>query len=249
MLDSTAQLFIAAAFFVAALLKGITGLGFSTIALGFLANALDPKLAIALVPLPSIASNLLVMWQTGGFMSALRRFWPMYLATLPGLGVGLWLLARTESDGIGAVLGLTLLLFCGWDTFGSAGPQHAVSERERVLALPVGFTTGLVNGTTGSQVMPVLPFLLSLPLDRREFVQAINISFTFSSLIMLAGLVRIGVADSKLLAVAAASTAPVLAGVWLGGRIRERLPEVVFRRAVRAVLVVLGLALVVDACS
>ncbi|MGK7921712.1 MAG: hypothetical protein AB4080_17075 [Trichodesmium sp.] len=54
-------------FFFAAFLKRITGLGFSTISLPIMATFLDPKIAIPLVIIPSVSSNLLVMIQAGRF--------------------------------------------------------------------------------------------------------------------------------------------------------------------------------------
>lgn len=71
------QAFIA--FFIASFLKGLTGLGFSTLCLGFLVVFLDLKLAIPLVVLPSLSSNIMVMVEAGRFLEALKRFWPLYL--------------------------------------------------------------------------------------------------------------------------------------------------------------------------
>ncbi|NET77774.1 MAG: TSUP family transporter [Okeania sp. SIO1F9] len=75
-------------FFFAAFLKGITGLGFSTICLPTMTTFLDPKIAIPLVIVPSLSSNLLVMTQTGKFQDALSNFWPIYVSTFPGLLLG-----------------------------------------------------------------------------------------------------------------------------------------------------------------
>jgi hypothetical protein len=36
--------------------------------------------------------------------------------------------------------------------------------------LPSGFVTGTINGIIGSQVMPILPYLLALDLNRDVFV-------------------------------------------------------------------------------
>ncbi|MCG8529885.1 MAG: hypothetical protein MI749_04390, partial [Desulfovibrionales bacterium] len=56
-----------ASFFVAAFLKGLTGLGFSTICISILAVFVDLRLAISLIFLPSLFSNLLVMVEAGHF--------------------------------------------------------------------------------------------------------------------------------------------------------------------------------------
>lgn len=227
-----------AAAFTAAFVKGITGLGFSTVCLGLLASVVDLKLAIPLVLVPSLSSNVMVMVEARRFRAALRRFWPMYLAALPALVAGLALLAAVESTSARRVLGVVLFLYGLW---AMANPRFSLApSAERWLSAPVGAMTGFVNGLTGSQVMPVLPYLLSLELNPAVFVQAINISFTASSLVMMAGLAYLGLLDLPLLAVSTLGVLPVAAGIWLGSRVRRRLAEGTFRRVVLLALLGLG---------
>ena len=60
-------------------------------------------------------------------------------------------------------------------------------------------------------------------LDPDRFVQAINISFSLSSLAMALGLWRIGLLTGDTLAVSVAGLAPVFLGTWLGAKLRRRL--------------------------
>ncbi len=105
--------------------------------------------------------------------------------------------------------------------------------------------TGVVNGITGSQVMPVLPFLLALQLHKDLFVQTINLSFTLSSLVMLILLSRFGLLSWSTLSLAAVGILPVSLGIFLGGKLRQRLPDEAFRKVVLVFLLVLGLSLMV----
>jgi hypothetical protein len=74
-------------------------------------------------------------------------------------------------------------------------------------------------------------------------VPAINLSFTLSSLVMLALLGGAGLASVDLLGVALLAIPPVALGIHLGGRLRRWLPEASYRRAVLLVLLVTGLGL------
>ncbi len=102
------------AFFIASFLKGLTGLGFSTLCLGFLAVFIDLKLAIPLVFLPSITSNIMVMVEAGRFFEALKRFWLLYLSALPGLVLGIWFLGSSQNEAPKAVLGVVMFLYGIW---------------------------------------------------------------------------------------------------------------------------------------
>lgn len=232
-------------YLAAATAKGVTGLGFSTACLPFLTLAVGLKPAMALVILPSLASNLAIMRAAGHFGETVRGFAPMLLATLPGIAAGLWLLTAVDGARAGGVLGAVLIAYVA---FALAAPDWRLRESLARPLQPVsGFLTGTVNGLTGSQVMPALPFLLSLGLDRDRFVQAINCSFTLSSLAMAAGLSAIGLFTPGIFAVSLAGIGAALIGVRLGGRVRHRLSPAAFRRAVLAVLAAMGCLLVLRA--
>jgi hypothetical protein len=231
----------------AALVKGITGLGFSTTCLPLLVLAVGLEKAMALVILPSLASNLIVMRAAGHFRETLVRFWPMLAATVPGLLLGLWVLGRAETGALAAVLGGVLVAYC---LVGLTGARFALSGgAERRLQPASGFATGLVNGMTGSQILPILPFLLSLNLTPDRFVQAMNVSFTLSSLIMAFGLARLGHLSLESGLVSALGIAVVFAGARIGTRIRRSLSPEIFRKAVLVLLILLGTGLIVQQLS
>lgn len=233
---------IFATYAFAATAKGITGLGFSTTCLPILVLFMGLKDALALVVIPSICSNLVVMRQAGRFGETVRRFWPMLLALLPGLVLGLWTLSRIDGVQAGAVLGVMLLLWCA---FSVAKPDLRLpSNWERPLAPISGCVTGFINGVTGSQVMPAVPFLMMLNMERNLFVQAINCSFTLSSVVMAIGLGTLGLFDLQDVVISAVGTCFVFLGLQAGAAVRDRLSERLFRNAVLAMLTVMSLSLI-----
>ncbi len=235
-------LIITCAYLVAAFVKGATGLGFSTSALPILALGLGLKSAMPLVIIPSLVSNAIVMMQAGHFGETVRRFWPMFLATIPGLLIGLAVLDLIDSLVAGAILGLVLI---GYGVFTLFRPGQPMSESlGRKLAPVSGFLTGVLNGMTGSQVMPVLPFLLALQLDPKRFIQAINISFTLSSLIMAVGLAKLGLMTAETIWISLMGLIPVYVGTKVGGIVRQRMDADTFRKVVLLMLIAFGVVLV-----
>ena len=103
--------FIFAAYVVAAGIKGLTGIGFSTSCLPIMALRLDLKVAIPFVIIPSIVSNFAVMAQAGSFREVVKRFWPLYLATLPSLLLGLMILVAIDINLAKAILGVVLIAY------------------------------------------------------------------------------------------------------------------------------------------
>lgn len=225
-------------FFFAAFLKGMTGLGFATLCLGLLTSFLDIRLAIPLVFLPSLTSNLLVMKEAGRFRESLQRFWPLYLSSVPGLLLGMWLLGWGSISLVKAILGLVLICYGLWGL--CVGITILSPRSGQRLMLPVGMLSGFVNGATGSQILPILPYLMSLQLNKNLFVQTLNSSFTFSTIIMIAGLGKIGLLTAPVLLLSALGIIPVAIGIRLGNRVREKISEILYRRLVLILLVLLG---------
>ena len=233
---------ILVAYLFAAVTKGLTGLGFSSTCLPILVLTLGLKDALPLVIIPSIYSNLIVMRQAGHFKEAVVRFWPMLLATLPGLVIGLWVLTWIDGDVAGAIFGIVLLLWCA---FSFAKPDLRLAPRwERWLAPLSGCFTGIVNGSTGSQVLTVVPFMMSLKLGRDLFIQGINCSFTMSSVVMAIGLGQLGFYSLDDVVISVFGIVLVIIGVKAGSAIRNHLSEKLFHHAILTMLTIMGLSLI-----
>ncbi len=228
---------------VAGLVKGAAGMGFSTTALPLLVLALGVEKAMPLVLIPSLSSNIFVMIESGEFIGMIRRFWLLLISLIPGLLLGIWCLAIIDKTLAGAALG-TIILVYGVYAF----TQPALKLRkalEKPLQVPVGMANGFVNGLTGSQIFPLPPYLLKLDLKPNQFTQTNNIAFTLSSLVMMAGLTKIGFMTKEIFLLSIAGIIPTWISVKLGGMIRNRIHPETFRKMVLAVLMALGAVLVV----
>ena len=236
---------IASAYFIAALVKGVTGLGFSSTCLPILTLAFGLKEALPMVLIPSVASNLVVMVSTGGFLASAQRFWPMVLSACVSVFAGLWALTRVGGISAAAVLGLVLLIYVA---FALTNTRFRMTEaRTRKLEPAIGAATGFINGLTGSQVMPLIPYLLSLDMPRERFLQVSNQSFTLSSAAMFVGLGVAGLMTVQVVAASACGIVLVALGVRIGSRISHHLAPQAFRTAVLIVLAALGLGLILRA--
>jgi len=234
---------VVAACLIAGLVKGATGLGFSTTCLPLLALAIGLEDALPLVILPSFCSNVLIMRAAGHFRETVIRFCWLYLSLLPGIAAGLFVLSEVGGGQAAAVLGVVLIVY---GAHGLARPPKIAlsSGAERWMSPVTGICTGFVNGLTGSQVMPLLPFVFALKLDPNRLVQTINISFTLSSVAMAAGLYLLGLFNAIDLGLSAIGTVPALGGAALGNAARKLLSPELFRRLVLVVLVALGAVLI-----
>jgi uncharacterized protein len=229
---------------VAGLIKGTTGLGYSTCALPFLVSAVGLRSAIVIVPIPALAANLGLLFGAGNVSETFSRFWIFYAATVPGIVAGTMLLAWVDQKLATRVLGVITVAFVLYSVI---RPNVTMPPRlERPLQLPAGLLNGLFTGLTGSQVMPLLPYMLALKLDPDRFVQAVNIAVVTASLILALALLISGLVTWQLAMFSALGVVPAFVGVALGNRLRPRIPSRTFRTAVLVMIFLMGVSFIVD---
>jgi uncharacterized protein len=232
-------------FLAAALVKGLTGLGFLTVCVASLTFVVGLKTAVGLVLMPSLLSNVFIMLDAGRFVETTCRFWRLYLTSVPGLVIGVQLLIMVDQNLAAAMLGSVIV---GYSALALTRPSIAIADRfKRPLQLPVGFAHGVVAGLTGSQVMPLFPYLFALRLEPAVLLQASNTIFTLCSVSMAVLLVMSDLLTPEIAWLSAAGSLPTYFGVQLGSRMRRRFCGEGLRVIILWVILGLGLALIARA--
>jgi uncharacterized membrane protein YfcA len=244
---SAATLALAATVFLfAGLIKGIAGAGLPTVALALLALFIDIKVAIALLVVPALVTNV---WQglTGGAFAPLaKRLAPLLLASVVGIWIGVEILSVGDARVLAGILGIVLLLYAGYSL---ATPQITPPgpRLELWLGPPVGLITGTLFGFTGSFLVPGVLYIQALGLKRDHFVQAMGIAFTFSTFVLWAFLAGNGMFSVSLGLTSAIVCVPAILGMVLGQKLRSGMSEAKFRRYFFVTLLGLSFYIVVRA--
>ncbi|WP_245580013.1 sulfite exporter TauE/SafE family protein [Niveispirillum irakense] len=231
-------LIITATFLAAGIVKGVTGMGLPTLAMGVLGALLSPLAAAGLLLVPSFVTNVWQLLAGPRFAGLVRRLWAMMLAILLGTLIGTAFLAQGRGDVSTLALGALLIAYAAYTLLGR--PLRVPSGMEPVLSPLVGLVTGLLAGATGVFVIPAVPYLQALGLEKDDLVQALGLSFTVSTLALAAGLGLHGAFPASDLLLSGLAVLPALAGMALGQLIRRRISPARFRRWFLVCLLLLG---------
>ncbi|MGQ9368947.1 sulfite exporter TauE/SafE family protein [Azospirillum sp. ST 5-10] len=229
---------IAATFFAAGVVKGVTGMGLPTFAMGVLGALLSPLAAASLLIVPSFVTNVWQLLAGPGIGALVRRLRGMMLTIMAGTVAGSSLLAGGDARLTTAALGGALVLYAAHALV--ARPLRVPARLEPRLSAAVGAATGLVTGGTGVFVIPAVPYLQALGLGKEDLVQALGLSFTVSTVALAAGLAGRGAVQADHLALSALAVVPALAGMGAGQIVRRRISPTVFRRCFLIALLALG---------
>jgi len=233
--------FVAAVFLLAGLVKGLIGLGLPTISMGLLAVVMPPVEAAAILALPSLVTNLWQMLAGPALTLVARRLWSMMLMVCLGTWAGLGFMTDATAHFGTGMLGVALALYAASGLFALRLPAPGMWEP--VLSPLVGGSTGLIAAATGVFVMPAVPYLQAIGLEKQALVQALGLSFTISTLALTVNLAMEGGLRLSLAGDTLAGFALACAGMWLGQAIRQRLSPAAFHRSFYAGLLLLGLYL------
>lgn len=233
LLAATASVFI-----LAGVVKGVVGLGLPTISMAMLALLMAPAQAAALLIVPSLVTNL---WQTRpwpALPAVLRRIAGMQAGICAGTISGALWLGAPSGQWAGVCLGLALVAYAAWGLFGS--PLKAPGRHEGWLGATVGAVTGVITAATGVFVIPAVPYLQALDLDKDSLIQAMGISFTVSTVALAVGLWLNGGYTPAAAGASLLMLLPALAGMALGQWMRARLSARTFKLCFMISLALLG---------
>ena len=236
---------IFATFFVAGIVKGVTGMGLPTVAMGVLGALISPLTAAGLLIVPSFVTNVWQLLAGPSFGSLARRFWLLALAVVAGTFVGSSLLASGDTLLTTGALGTALVLYAAHALL--ARQLRVTQMLEPWLSPVIGIVTGLLTGATGVFVVPAVPYLQALGLEKDDLVQALGLSFTVSTVALAGALAWHGAFRIDNFTISAVAIVPALAGMWAGQVIRNRVSPATFRRWFLVCLLLLGVEMVVRA--
>lgn len=239
-------IYITVVFLLAGMVKGVTGMGLPTVAVALLSLVMPPVEAAALLIVPSLLTNVWQLLSGAPVYPLWQRLWPMMAGICAGTAVGTLAggaLAADAKTASGA-LGVALVAYAA---MGLLSVRWRVRGGEGVMSPAVGALTGAITAATGVFVIPAVPYLQALELEKDELVQAMGLAFTVSTVALAVSLAARGAWEPAAAGMSFAAQLPAVAGMLLGQRLRSRMAPALFRKCFLFALLLLGMHLALDA--
>ncbi len=221
--------------FLAAIVRGYAGFGFSLLAITALSLIFAPAQVIPSIFMLEVAASLHMLptiWRDVHW----RSLGPLILGSFIGTPVGVYALANTPQQPMTLALSVfvlvaTLLL---WRGFALKSMPSAPAT------LAAGTAAGLANGAFGIGGPPVILFYFASPAGHAAGRASLVAYFMVSDLIGLGFLGQEGLVNEKSLILTLAFLPALVAGVWLGARSFKTADPARFRKIVLLVLAALA---------
>jgi len=233
--------------FLIAFMKGGFGGGFAIIGIPLLSIVMDPLTAGAFLAPLFVVQDLVALryWKPSTWSK------PDLGALLPALVVGIAAgyvtLSYLDRHAVAIVMALVTLGFTAlW--FRSGG-RVTVQPCSTPKAIAAGFGSGLTTMVAHSGGPPLAMYLLPLGLPKQIYAGTTSLFFTVGNLVKAGPWLVIGQPSQSLLTMMALGVPVVVAGIWTGWRLHQRLDQMQLYRACYGLLFVTALKLLWDGAS
>ena len=228
------------AIFLAAIVRGYSGFGFSLLSVTALSLVYPTAKIVPVIFLLELAASahlLPSIWKDIHWRSLV----PLSIGCLLATPFGVWALASLQANAMQLFMSAFVLIAVGLMWVGYAmktmlGP---------ILSTVVGAASGLANGAFGIGGPPVVLFYFSSPAGNIAGRASLIAFFLVTDTIGLANLAAYELVTKDTLWLAAAFLPCLFAGVWLGSRSFKNADQDQFRKVVliiMALLAVIGAA-------
>jgi uncharacterized protein len=141
----------------------------------------------------------------------------------------------------GIILGILLVIYA---LVSLVKVEFSVAPRqEKWVGGMVGLATGLISAATGVQVIPSMPFMQAIGMEKDELVQALGVFFTTATVALAVNLTQAGLVNASTALPGMVAMAAAFAGMFVGQALRTRLEPDTFRRWFLIAMLLLGIYL------
>jgi uncharacterized membrane protein YfcA len=238
--------YVLAVIFLATLIRSTLGFGEALVAVPLLALRVPVNIAAPLAVLVSVVvAGVIVLqdWRRIQFRSAI---W-LILSSLPGIPLGLLLLARGNESLVKISLAAVILLFCIYSLTVRATLHLAKDHRAWLLGC--GFLSGILGGAYGMNGPPLVVYGALRRWSPQHFRATLQGYFLPASLVGLAGYGSVGLWSDQLNRYFLLSLPGVVLAIVLGRALNHRISGQGFFRFVYFGLIAIAVILIAQATS
>ncbi|THD85276.1 sulfite exporter TauE/SafE family protein [Aliigemmobacter aestuarii] len=228
----------------AGFVKGAVGFAMPLLMISAFSAFLSPETALAGLILPTVVTNVSQAFRQGfaAAWGSVRKYWRLIVATVVFIVISAQFVRDIPTPVFLILLGVPVTVFALAQL---TGRNLALKlEHQNRAEWLLGAIGGLYGGIAGVWGPPVLVYMLSIRADKRETVRVTGVIFLIGAVVLLAAHLQTGVMNAQTVPFSAALILPAMAGLLLGYRLQDRLPQERFRRWTQALLGLTGLNLI-----
>lgn len=228
--------------FVSSLVHGSIGFGFPMIATPLLAMVTDMKTAILYIAIPTLLINLISIYSEGNFLEAIKRFYPLALIGMIGSAIGTQILIYSSSELFKLLLAFSILLYLFIQKFKIQ--MKWIREKKTLSMVVFGLIAGIIGGLTNVMASILIIYSLESKHSKKEIIQSTNLCFLFGKVTQIVLFTFHGSFTYELLTLSFSSLIIVVIAMFVGLKIKDKMPKESYVKVVKVVLFLIACVLI-----
>ena len=226
------------------ILKGATGAGAPILAVPAMAMIFDVRLAVVVMMMPNLLTNLWQAWQFRGARLPAEFLVGFAIAAAIGTSLGTFVLWALPTHFLGLIVAAAVFGYIGTRLL---NPNWILSYVQGLrLSIPIGFAAGMLQGSSGVSAPISLSYLNAMRLERATFISTVSTLFAAMTVLQIPTLAYLGIASWYEMALSLAALVPLIAAMPVGNMLAKRFSKEAFDKAILVFLSLLALKLVYD---
>lgn len=218
------------------IVKGALGIGLPALSMSLLPLVIEPALAVTLLTIPIIVTNLQQVVSMPGWSVIARKFVVAGLSVFVTIAIVSLFLADVPGRWIGLIVGLSLTLFAVASLMKLQLPVTTAPKWQVLTGVLAGITGGLSAVKT-----PIMIYCAALNLPRDTFVVAVGFLFLMGGLGMFVGQTSADLMNRDTIVPSALALVVAMVGFQIGAHIRRGINAALFRKLLLGAMLLLGL--------
>ena len=238
--DIGITLIILGAFFFAGIIKGFLGIGLPPAAMVILTLVVETPIAISLLTLPIIFTNLFQYLGCKSRVEIAKKYWLFGASIMASIFFTSFFIMTFPKSIISVTIGVAMISFSLSQMLGAKISFGASS----IWHIAIGTFAGVLGGLSSIWSPPIAMYLLARNVSKAEFIGATGFLFLVGSVPLAIGLSFAGVLTIDTVLHSLIGLIVVLLGFWLGKWLRGYVRQDSFRRIVLWAFLIMGSRLI-----
>ena len=232
-------------FLIAAIVKGFLGIGLPAAAMAFLTLIMPPTEAIPLLWLSILATNSLQFARASDRLAIAREYWLFAAAIMVSIFIASMFIADYPTGLLTGAIGVAMVLFSLNLLLGiklKIGPGSG-------WHLGFGILAGVLGGISSIWSPIVAMYLVARDASKEKFIGTTGFLFLAGALPLGAGQLVAGILTLPLFIKSVLALCVVLVGFRIGEKLRDKVSQELFRKAVLIAFFLMGCRLILNGLS
>jgi uncharacterized membrane protein YfcA len=221
--------------FLSALIRQLTGFGHALLAIPLVTLVVGIRTASPLVTLAGVVIGLVATLRSWR-MVEYKSLWPLVIASILGIPLGIWLFQHAPEALVLRLLGSVLI---GYSTYCLLTPNLPYFQ-SGLLAWVLGFVAGILGGAYNTSGPPIVIYAGLRRWSPTVFRATLQPYFLITSAIAASGHLWAGLWSQEVIWLFLYSLPAIAVGLWIGERITLLISKETFNRLIYGFLIVTG---------